>query len=129
MDQLTRTSFGDMINRMRTLQKKCRRSRPLSSSGNVRVTIFVDQLDIESGMSFAEARDYAIAAMTLGNELDRVLLYIAHSRQGVVSEVMFETLKRQDADSIDPISLSESVAKLRVSRQNLNSGDIIRFKD
>jgi hypothetical protein len=118
MDGDTRNGVGEQIARMRTLQQRQKRLRPISTGGDVRLTVSVSQKGSYQ-LDFAKAREHAIAVMTLQGERDRLIVWLQYSEHMVLEDVKWAILTKADADAIDAEILAERVRRLRASREKL----------
>ena len=128
MDGETRTQFGGWVVRARKLQKQCKRPRPLSTMGDVRVTAFIDQFSLKNGLSFAEAREFTMGHMVLENEHDRLLLYLDCKPSGEIDQVVHQIITSQDVDNAGRDRLRQAAENLRNSRAGLDRRDVIKCK-
>jgi hypothetical protein len=128
MDEKTKTHLGQQISRARKIQRKCKRPRPLSTMGDVRVTVFVDQRHLVSGLSYAQAREFVMCNIVMENESDRLLLYLDCKSNGEINEVLHDIISRQDVEAVGEEILWQKIEQLRNSRNSLHRRDIQRFR-
>lgn len=125
MDGETREHIGEMIARSISLQRQQNRPRPVSSRGDVRLTACVSQKG-SLHLKLADARDHAIAVMTLQAEQDRALIWLQYSEHGLLEDVKWAFLTTADASRVDAQVLSKWVKRLRESRKGLASDDMVK---
>jgi hypothetical protein len=119
-----RDVIAEHVTQVRALQQRQGRPRPLSTFGEIRLTVSMSQKG-SYRTTFVEAREHAIAVMTLQNESDRVMIWLQYSEQMVLEDVKWAILTPADAGAIDAEKLSKRVERLRASRDKLDPSDVI----
>ncbi|MCE5268650.1 MAG: hypothetical protein LLG00_12270 [Planctomycetaceae bacterium] len=122
----TRDEIGNQIARVRNLQYRQNRPRPLSSGGDVRLTVAISQKGAYQ-TDFSSARDHAISVMTLQGEQDRLALWLQYSEDEVLEDIKWAFLTTADASAVSAKTLAERVQRLEASRTTLKAHDTFRF--
>lgn len=115
MDSKTREETGEFIAKVASSQQQLGRAKPVSTFGDIRLTVFVNQQGSVSSR-FEDSREHAIAVMTLAEEEDRTLLWLQYSDCSALEDLRWAFLTKQDAESMDQEVLADRVKALVKSR-------------
>lgn len=118
MDGETRERVGALIETGLARQRQQLRPRPVSSLGDVRLTVWVSQKRSYE-IDFDDTCNHTLAVMSIQGEQDRLLLWLQYSEDELLEHVRWENLSTADLDAADATMLAEGVRRLQASRQKL----------
>jgi hypothetical protein len=120
MDEDTRNAFSKSVDDLIELQRRMGRPRPLTTVGEVRLTLFVNQRGVAE-TRLDDCIEHTLAVMHMQAEETRTLLQIQVSEYGLIEKVDWRILNAEDLAAADKAAIAVRCQKIDLTRNTFST--------